>query len=187
MNSLAGIGDPHHIARVDATSGEVRWLSSYSVDGWTDEEISLPTHVEVHGDRLIVHRVHTQVFDLETGDVVYRHLAYPSPEGEQRFVVGDGIFYAIVNRLLDDPPGFAIYFLSPPPTHVRAVDLTDGTVVWESEENRSALHGVDLAGDLLLVAGSGEIMWSGVHLTDDGGSMFMLDADGTLSKYRLAR
>jgi outer membrane protein assembly factor BamB len=162
ISLLAGLGDsPHHIARVDPRSGEVRWLVSYSVDGWQFAEYELPTHVEVHGDRLLVHRVHTQIFDLNTGAVIYRHVAFPSPEGGRMFAVVDGIFYAVANPLLEDPPTLAVYFNSFLPSYLRAVNLADGSVRWESEENRSLIHGIEVAGDRLVVAASGAIMGGG--------------------------
>jgi outer membrane protein assembly factor BamB len=161
VNLLAGIGDPHHIVRVDPRSGAVRWLASYSVDGWQNAEIELPTHVEVHGDRLLVHRVHTQIFDINTGAVIYRHVAYPLPDGESRFVVGDGVFYAMVNPLLENPPAIAVYINSHLPTYLRAVDLAAGTVRWESEESQSQIHGIGLAGNRLVVAASGAIIGGG--------------------------
>jgi outer membrane protein assembly factor BamB len=158
---LDGLGDPHHIARVDPHSGAVRWLVAYSVDGWQSVEYELPTHVEVHGNRLLVHRVHTQIFDIDTGALIYRHLAFPLPDGERKFVVADGVFYAVVNPVLEDPPVIAVYINSPLPTYLRAVDLAAGTVRWESEQNRSHIFGVGIAGDRLVVAASGAIMGGG--------------------------
>jgi outer membrane protein assembly factor BamB len=154
--TLADIAAPHRIARIDPVSGDVRWLSTFAVDGWADADYDLPTLVEAHGNRLIVHRVHTQVFDLETGAVLYRHAAYPSLEGKHRLAVADGILYALVNPLLEQPPVFDVY-TGPLPTYLRAIDLADGRVLWESERTNSNVHSITIAGDRLLVAASGEL------------------------------
>ena len=148
---------PHPIVRIDPVSGDVRWLTTYAVDGWVDPDVNIPTHVEAHGNRLIVHRVHTQVFDMETGELIYRHVAYPSLAGKHRLAVADGILYAVVNPQLETPPRMFETSSGPPPTYLRAIDLADGRVLWESERSSSNIHGISITGDRLLVAASGAI------------------------------